>query len=183
MAFESQPAILVLQHYKENLRKCSLSHLRGRTDVEFRKLHPVRPPPQFSGVRGLVLATGAPVLSAADAALFGHDLPESRLVLLDSTWAKVDALLRNIAHPDVDRPIDSGLIGTGGADGLWFRSLPNDVTTAYPRRSKLFDDPSTGLASVEALVVAFEMLECPRRDLLEGYRWGREFIDANLAYF
>jgi pre-rRNA-processing protein TSR3 len=183
MASESRSRILILQHYKENLRKCSLSHLRGHSNVEFKKLHPVRPAPQFPDLRGVVLALGAPQLRADDAALLDDLRPKSQLILLDSTWAKVDRLLRNIGGPGGDQVVDEDLIRSGGADGLYFRSLPDNILTAYPRRSKLYDDPGSGLASVEALVVAFEILRAPMHELLDGYRWGQEFLDVNPAFF
>ena len=37
---------------------------------------------------------------------------------------------------------------------LALRSLPAEVETAYPRRSKVFEDPAGGLATIEAIFAA-----------------------------
>ncbi len=58
------------------------------------------------------------------------------------------------------------------------RSLPG-VFTAYPRVSKLFDDPPGGLASVEALFIAYQILGRPTVGLLDAYRWRDEFLRLN----
>jgi len=163
------PSILILQHYKENLRKCSLSHLRGDPGIEFRKLKVDRPAPQFRDLRGLVLVVGAPVLCREDVGLIGVGRP---LILLDSTWAKVDALLRNVETAAGD---DSGeldrLVATGGDADLCFRALPDGLETAYPRKS------------IEALVVALEILGMPAVGFLDSYRWKDEFLARNQQVF
>ena len=51
--------------------------------------------------------------------------------------------------------------------------------TAYPRVSKLFDDPPAGLASVEALYIAYRILERPTAGILGGYHWRDEFLRLN----
>ena len=51
--------------------------------------------------------------------------------------------------------------------------------TAYPRVSKIFDDPPEGLASVEALYIAYQILGRPTARLLDGYRWRDEFLSLN----
>jgi pre-rRNA-processing protein TSR3 len=53
------------------------------------------------------------------------------------------------------------------------------LVSAYPRRSKIAQDPSEGLASVEALYAAICLLEGPRPELLANYRWRDEFLAAN----
>ena len=182
MARKQRPPILILQHYKENLRKCSLSHIRRLPGVEFRRLKIEGRIPQFPGLRGLVLAVHAPLLSANDAEVFRSNA-EASLIVLDGTWAKVDALVRNIRAADREEVVDETAIRDGRLGALWFRSLPSELATAYPRKSKIFPDPETGLASIEALVAALEILDCPARDLLDGYRWGQEFLDKNPQLF
>jgi len=61
---------------------------------------------------------------------------------------------------------------------LALRRLP-PLESAYPRRSKLFEDPAGGLASVEALYAALAILGEPRPELLDGYRWRERFLAAN----
>lgn len=51
--------------------------------------------------------------------------------------------------------------------------------TAYPRVSKLFDDPPEGLASIEALYIAYRILGRPTDGLLDGYRWCDRFLELN----
>jgi pre-rRNA-processing protein TSR3 len=58
------------------------------------------------------------------------------------------------------------------------RRLP-PLATAYPRKSRQFEDPASGLASVEALYAALAILGEARPDLLAQYRWAQGFLDAN----
>jgi pre-rRNA-processing protein TSR3 len=51
--------------------------------------------------------------------------------------------------------------------------------TAYPRVSKMGTDPDNGLASVEALFVAYHILGRPTEELLEHYYWAAEFLRLN----
>ena len=51
--------------------------------------------------------------------------------------------------------------------------------TAYPRVSKIFQDPPEGLASVEALYIAYRILGRPTAGLLDAYRWRDEFLKLN----
>jgi pre-rRNA-processing protein TSR3 len=77
-------------------------------------------------------------------------------------------------------------------DGSWrwagemtrmFRDVPprslHGYQTAYPRVSKLGTDPDNGLASVEALFLAYHLLGRPREGLLEHYHWKEEFLRLN----
>ncbi len=51
--------------------------------------------------------------------------------------------------------------------------------TAYPRRSKQGTDPENGLASIEALFLAYHTLRRPTAGLLDHYRWADEFLRLN----
>jgi pre-rRNA-processing protein TSR3 len=62
---------------------------------------------------------------------------------------------------------------------LRYRSLPPELQTAYPRKSKIFEDPQNGLASIEALHAALCMLGKRDDSLLDGYRWRKEWLDLN----
>ena len=77
-------------------------------------------------------------------------------------------------------------------DGTWrlaermepeFAELPvcslADWETAYPRTSKLFDDPSAGLATIEAVFAAYAQSGRPTAGLLDSYRWRNEFLTRN----
>ena len=58
------------------------------------------------------------------------------------------------------------------------RRLP-PLATAYPRRSRTFEDPDAGLASVEALYAALHILSGPDPELLANYRWAASFLALN----
>ncbi len=97
------------------------------------------------------LAADGPPLTVADAG-FG-------LLLLDGSWRWAAAMTRDFA----DVPP---------------RSL-HGWRTAYPRTSKLGTDPDNGLASVEALFIAYHLTGRPTGGLLDHYRWAAEFLRAN----
>ena len=58
------------------------------------------------------------------------------------------------------------------------RSL-SGYRTAYPRVSKRGSDPDNGLASIEALYLAYHILGRPTDELLDSYRWAAEFVALN----
>ena len=97
------------------------------------------------------LAAEGPSLSAADAA---HGI-----LLLDGSWRWAGIMTR--AFRDVP---------TRSLQG--FRS-------AYPRVSKQGTDPDNGLASVEALFIAYHILGRPTDGLLDHYHWAEEFLRLN----
>jgi pre-rRNA-processing protein TSR3 len=59
------------------------------------------------------------------------------------------------------------------------RSLPKGFQTAYPRRQLDCPDPSQGLASIEALYIAFFLLGRECDFLLDGYYWKELFLQRN----
>jgi len=87
--------------------------------------------------------------------------------VIDSNWIKVPKLLP-VLEP---------------AGPLARRSLPPEVLTAYPRRSKVRPDPEAGLATVEAIVAALAILGESDPTLLEGYAWAAPFLDRNRWLF
>jgi pre-rRNA-processing protein TSR3 len=97
------------------------------------------------------LAAEGPALSPADA--------DAGILLLDGSWRWAGAMERDFA----DVPPRS-LAG-------W--------KTAYPRVSKLGTDPDNGLASIEALYVAYHLLGRPTDGLLDHYRWAEAFLIGN----
>jgi pre-rRNA-processing protein TSR3 len=140
--------VVVIRHPKERISKCSLRHLHERPEISFFKATKTF---SFDATDHLLLAVDAPPLSPADA---GHPL-----LLLDSTWRLLPTL-------------QSCLRGTPIR-----RSIPDDLaTTCYPRASKNFEDPTRGLASVEALYLAKRLLGEDDPTLLDGYHWQREFL-------
>src|SRR5262249_24837837 len=97
------------------------------------------------------LAADGPELSAADA--------QRGLLLLARRWRWAESMTRDF----LDVPP---------------RSL-RGYQTAYPRVSKRGTDPDNGLASVEALYLAYRILGRPTKGLLDHYRWAEEFLRRN----
>ncbi|MDE0914647.1 MAG: DUF367 domain-containing protein [Planctomycetota bacterium] len=141
--------ILILRDPRESERKCSLTPLRGFDGVRFVNHAPGR---TLAAEGRILLTPDAPELSLADAG--------RGLLLVDCNWRRAPRLRE-------------ALVGD-----FLPRSLP-PLKTAYPRKSQVFADPEQGLASVEALYAALALLGESRPDLLEGYRWKREFLAQN----
>jgi pre-rRNA-processing protein TSR3 len=111
--------------------------------------YPVSRRPSLEGY--VRLAADGPPLTSLDA--------ESGVLLLDGSWRWAEAMTR--AFQDVPA-----------------RSL-HGYHTAYPRVSKRGTDPDNGLASVEALFLAYHILGRPTTGLLDHYRWAEEFLRLN----
>lgn len=139
--------VTVIRHPKERRSKCSLTSLEGRDDICFKRAHREW---TFDITGFTVLVLGAPVLSMKDVG--------RPLLLLDSTWRLLPQL-------------NACLVG----DGV-YRTLP-EVPSAYPRISKLAEDPTGGLASVEALFLAKVLLGERDNTLLENYYWRSNFLE------
>ena len=58
------------------------------------------------------------------------------------------------------------------------RSLP-DWRTAYPRKSKTHADPDRGLATIEAIYLAYRILNRDTTGLLKHYFWADAFLRSN----
>jgi pre-rRNA-processing protein TSR3 len=143
--------ILILRDPREAKAKCSLTPLRGMPGVRFIEFD-----------RERRVAVGERILLHPDGEELGERDRGLDLLLIDCAWRRVPQLLASV-------------------DGtLHARCLP-PLATAYPRRSKLFEDPERGLASVEALYAATVLLGERRPELLAGYRWRDAFLAANPA--
>jgi pre-rRNA-processing protein TSR3 len=141
--------VLILRDPRESAAKCSLTPLRGMPRIQFQRWQIER---RFEVGRRILLHPDGEVLSAADAG--------PGLLLIDCAWRRLPRILASV-------------------DGeLVTRRLP-PFSSAYPRKSKLFEDPAGGLASVEALYAALALLGDPRPELLGGYRWREAFMQAN----
>jgi len=111
--------------------------------------YPVDGPLDLAGY--VRLAAQGPVLTADDAS--------AGILLLDGSWSRASAMNRAFA----DVPPRS-LVG---------------YQTAYPRVSKRGTDPAHGLASVEALYIAYRILGRSTEGLLAHYPWAAEFCRRN----
>ncbi len=146
------PPVLIIVRRGEDPRQCTVRPLRGTPGLEFLP-YPLRRAPDLS--LHLLLAPDAPPLSRTDAG--------RPLLLLDASWRHAARMRRAI------EPIE-------------IRSIPSDWQTAYPRRSKIHDDPDQGLATVEALFAAFCTLGCRDDSLLRFYPWREAFLALNRVH-
>ena len=143
--------VLILRDPRESPKKCSLTPLRGTPGIRFVSYD--RDRRIDAGARVLLHPKGEPITSA-DAG--------RPLLLVDCAWRRLPSLLATV-------------------DGeLAPRRLP-PLVTAYPRKSKTFEDPEQGLASIEALYAALALLGDARPQLLASYRWAEDFLRANPA--
>lgn len=143
--------VLILRDPRESVKKCSLTPIRGLEGIRF-----------VSFDRDRRVEAGARVLLHPDGLEIGDADRGKPLLLLDCAWRRVPQLLACV-------------------DGeLAPRKLP-PLVTAYPRKSKTFEDPERGLASIEALYAALALLGDARPELLASYRWKDEFLRANAA--
>jgi rRNA small subunit aminocarboxypropyltransferase len=147
------PPTIIVRDSRENPKKCSILPLRGRADLLFlsysANLQVLSNESDFKGY--VRLAPEGPQLSPADA--------DSGLLLLDASWRRAEAMIRAYWH-------------------IPARSLTG-YRTAYPRVSKKGTDPANGLATVEALFLAYHILGRPTAGLLDYYRWAEEFLRLN----
>lgn len=81
------------------------------------------------------------------------------LLVLDANWRRVMKMEKSFAHIPV-------------------RSLPS-LTTAYPRHSKINDDPAAGLATIEAIYAALTIMQKDTKGILDAYHWRDKFLELN----
>lgn len=153
MTKEGYPKTIILMHRAESSKKCSVAPLRGRMDLLFRR-YPLNSP--LTGLDGYVrLGIGGPVLSTEDS--------NCGLLLLDASWRHAGPMEKAVPELPV-------------------RGLP-PLKTAYPRVSSQGTDPNGGLATVEALVAAYQILGRPWAGFLDHYHWKNEFLGLNANFF
>lgn len=148
---ENQDVTFILRHRKENLKKCSLSGLEKKENFCFLTY------PQTTKIDHpylIVLSHQGKPLSVED---------RGTLLLLDGTWKHAEIMQKQLTIPST----------------AVFRSLPSSFQTAYPRRQDKWIDPTIGLASIEALYLAFVILGKNADLLLENYYWKESFLIKN----
>ena len=147
------PPTIILLHRRENLKKCSLRGLEGGEDFLFLS-YPGAPLPDLKNY--CVLALDAPPLRKEDAA--------RGIFLIDGTWRHTEKMDK-IVPPDCQK-----------------RGLPAHFKTAYPRRQLDCPAPERGLASVEALYIAYHILGRKNAGILNYYYWKELFISTNFPH-
>ncbi len=141
------PPTIILRHRRENLKKCSLTGLETREDMRF-FTYPKESLPDVAGY--ILLTMNAPLLTTADA--------QRGLLLIDGTWKYAAQMSKAVPKNVIER------------------SLPAQFRTAYPRRQGDCPDPERGLASVEALYIAYGILGRSTEGLLDHYYWKDTFL-------
>jgi pre-rRNA-processing protein TSR3 len=146
------PPTIILRHIRENLKKCSL---RGLEEVEGFTFYtyPMVELPDLSDYLLLALE-GAPLTQ--------NDTSKG-LLILDGTWRYAEKMMRFVE----------------GKCSIEKRSIPKGFQTAYPRRQDDCSDPGSGLASIEAIYIAYRILGRPVEGILDHYYWKEQFIKLN----
>jgi pre-rRNA-processing protein TSR3 len=141
--------VLILRDPKEAAKKCSLAPLRGEEGLRFATYREDR-----------VLEAGVRILLHPEGELLGPGDAGQPLLLVDCAWRRLPSLLRTVRGE------------------LLPRRLPR-LASAYPRKSRTFDDPGEGLASVEALYAALALTGRREPRLLRHYRFAERFLELN----
>lgn len=150
------PQAVILQHARENIKKCTLTPLRYKKEVHFytypsdllklKNHHPF-----------VLLDFEGPVLSPPDS--------QWPILLIDATWRYAKKM---------KKALPSELVWVA-------RSLPSSFSTAYPRKQTDCLNPDRGLASVEALYLAYYLMGYRVEELLQDYYWKDLFLERNKA--
>jgi pre-rRNA-processing protein TSR3 len=141
---------IILRHRRENLKKCSLTGLESRPDMEF-YTYPKSHLPEKQNY--IILSMDGPELSMAD--------KDYGIYLIDGTWKLAEKMTSTLTFSPIER------------------SLPKHFRTAYPRRQTGCADPEVGLASAEALFIVYHILGRPTSGLLDNYHFKDEFFHLN----
>lgn len=144
------PNTIILRHRKENLKKCSLTGLESREDIEFLTYPKDHLPEKKEYV---LLSLDAPLLSLKDKK-FG-------IYLIDGTWKLAEKMDKTLPFSPIRR------------------SLPKHFRTAYPRRQTGCLEPEIGLASIEALYIVYTILKRDTTGLLDHYPFKEKFLEIN----
>lgn len=154
--FTHRPPTYLLRHSRENLKKCTLRGLEKRADCHFFS-YPCETLPDLSS--HVLLAIDAPPLTREDS--------HYGIFLLDATWRYAAKMLLYVEREQK----------------VVKRSIPKGFRTAYPRRQEDCPDQEAGLASIEALYIAYLVTGRDVKGLLDAYYWKQAFLDKNKNLF
>lgn len=144
------PPTIIWRHRKENLKKCSLRGLEMRSDFKFYSY-----PGDLPDLTGyIILDLHAPPLEKNDS--------DCGLFIIDATWRYAEKMLSNVETKT-----------------LIHRSIPSHYRTAYPRRQEDCPSPERGLASIEAIYIAYHIFGRNTEGLLNHYYWKNKFLEIN----
>jgi pre-rRNA-processing protein TSR3 len=144
------PPTIILRHKRENLKKCSLKGLETREDFRF-----------FTYPKDQLPETSKYLLLAMDGTPLTKEDNQYGMILLDGTWRYAEKMQKTLPSAQ------------------FRRSIPQGFQTAYPRRQDDCQDPNKGLASIEALFIAYTILGRDTTGLLDFYYWKKQFLESN----
>jgi len=147
-------SFIIIRHRKENLKKCSLRGLEGRSDMLFVQY------PEF--VKDLPTLDHCVLLDMEGEPLSKEDC--GPFVFLDATWKYATVMRENIPQLSSCRR----------------RKIPDQWCTAYPRKQSECIDPIRGLATVEAIYAVSSITNTPMDCVLDHYHWKEQFLELNL---
>ena len=140
---------VVIRHPKENKKKCSLRHLCDNPNFVF-----------FNATENFSFDATGYTLLEIDAPPISEEDADRPILLLDSTWFLLPKIRTKVYGKFVPR------------------SLPASIKTAYPRVSKMHNDPS-GLATVEALYAAMRFIGKVDPSVIRQYSFAKKFLEIN----
>jgi pre-rRNA-processing protein TSR3 len=143
---------IIWRHRKENLKKCSLKNLERRKDLLF-LTYPKNHPPDLKDY--IILTLDGPPLTEID--------QTKGLFFIDATWKYSEIMKKELKK----------------RENLEWRTLPNNYFSAYPRKQTGCSDPLRGLATVEALYLAYLITKKNTEGLLDYYHFKDEFLKIN----
>lgn len=147
----------IIRHVRENLKKCSLRGLEERNDFFFFSY-----PDCALGKEKLPFFSKAILLDLEGEPLSKDDECDG-IIVLDATWRLSQKMRKQI--PELET--------------VQKRSIPAGFVTAYPRCQHDCIDPQAGLASIEALWIALQILKKDNKDILNNYYWKDIFFNKN----
>ncbi|MCH9634158.1 MAG: hypothetical protein S4CHLAM7_09010 [Chlamydiae bacterium] len=145
---------LIIRHKKENKKKCTLEPLKYKDEFQFYTYPGKFELPDLKPYVLLSIEAEKP-LSMSDA--------DKGIILLDGTWKYAQNMSKALF---TNQPIV-------------LRTLPKNFKTAYPRKQTHCLDPERGLASIEALYIAYRELGWCTKGLLDHYYFGENFLALN----
>lgn len=154
---ENNLPTIIIRHRKENKKKCTLEPLRSLEGFDFYHYPKTKELPCLDSY--VLLDFDGPPLSLEDR--------DKEIILIDGTWKYAEKMYKDLF---LDAKVSK-------------RSLPSSIVTAYPRKQDDCSNPDRGLASIEALYVAFCILNKDREALLDSYYFKGEFLAKNASFF
>jgi len=196
----------ILRHRKENLKKCSLRGLKNVEGLQF-LTYLVDPLPKLEGEVILTMDAPPPLsFEDRDRGLFLIDGTwKYAAVMYRQLTCNSHHLHNNLSHQfsDASKKLSRKGLKTFPSKPSWRlektdcvafhragekcrltgsyveRSIPKGFRTSYPRKQTNCSDPERGLASVEALFIAYHILGYETGGLLDHYYWKEEFLRLN----